>query len=273
MRLSRAALLFAAPAVILIAGSAFVVATHGDTTPTAAAGHYVVHANGIARDGTPDPPTPTPSPTPTPTVVRPTSAQGLRIWADGDSTSYFVSVAFLALMQQQGAVPVQPAAVYQVSSGLMNPGFFDWPSYIASEMAATNPDVVLFMLGANDAVGAPDTETYRARVAAVMDELRAPGRTVLWMGQPHMGTEPSGRNLSSNVDALNQVFAQEAAKRPWVIYVDTWALTSDADGNYAQYLPDENGVVHAIRGDDGIHLTSEGGRRLALAAIRALFPS
>lgn len=271
MRHSRAAIVLLAPAVILIAAATFIAATRGSVTD-AAPTRFVVHANGIARDGTPDPPTPTPSPTPTPTIVRPASPQGLRIWADGDSTSYFVSLAFLNLMQQQGAIPVQPAAVYQISSGLMNPGFFNWPAYIASEMAATNPDVVLFMLGANDAVGSPNPETYRERVDQVMDELRAPGRTVLWMGQPHMGTEPSGRNLSPNVDALNQVFAEEARKRPWVIYVDTWALTSDADGNYAQYLPDENGIVHAIRGDDGIHLTSEGGRRLALAAIRALFP-
>ncbi|MEO9254980.1 MAG: GDSL-type esterase/lipase family protein [Tepidiformaceae bacterium] len=264
-----------APAFVLLVGAALVGAAFWRGAPAVAApfGH-VIHASGIARDGTPVTPTSTPTPSPTPTPVpkrHPISAAGLRVWADGDSTSYFVSVAVLSMLGAEGAIEVQDAPEYKISSGLMSPGFFDWPAYLASQMERTWPDVVVFMLGANDAVGAPSADVYRERVAAVMDELDAPGRTVVWVGQPHMGVEPSGRNLSPEILVLNQVFEEEAAKRPWVIYVDTWALTSDAAGNYARDLPDENGVLETMRGDDGIHLSAAGGRRIAQAVIAALF--
>ena len=65
---------------------------------------------------------------------------------------------------------------------------------------------------------------------------------------------------------MNQVFAEEAGKRPWVRYVDTWSLTSDANGNYTPYLPD--GTL--ARGNDGVHFTSAGGNYLAQAVIAAI---
>jgi hypothetical protein len=264
-----------APAAVVLVGAALVGAAFWRGAPLPGGGlEHVIYASGIARDGTPVTPTSTPtsSPTPTPIAKRhPTSVAGLRVWADGDSTSYFVSVAVLSMLGQEGAIQVQDAPEYKISSGLMNPGYFDWPAYLAEEMARTQPDVVVFMLGANDAVWSPSAESYRPHVAAVMDELEAPGRVVVWVGQPHMGVEPSGRDLSPAVLVINQVAEEEAAKRPWVIYVDTWALTSDGAGNYAQDLPDENGVLQAIRGDDGIHLSSEGGRRIARAVIASLF--
>lgn len=211
-----------------------------------------------ARDGPPPTATSTPTPSPTPSPTPVPSPAGLRVWSNGDSTSYFMSASFLSGMVARGAVQVQPAPEYFVSSGLTSPGFFDWPAYLAAQMAAYDPHVVVFMVGANDAYA--DPETYRVLVGQVMDQLA--GRRVAWVGQPNMGRP----DLASPLPALNSVMAEEAAKRDWVVYVDTWAITSDASGAYTPYAAD--GTL--IRGDDGVHFTSAGGVLLAAEVIKAL---
>lgn len=223
----------------------------------------------LAYDGTPEP-TPVPTPAPPPPPPAPT-IEGQRVWSHGDSTSYYMTVAIYAQASAAGGSPVE-AADYKISSGLLNPAFFDWPSFIGQEMAAYNPDLAVFMIGANDAMQIRSYEDYAARVGAVMDLMYRPGRVLVWMGQPNMQPNPAlGYNpaLVDRIPAINEVFRDEAAKRSWVVYVDTWALTSWSDGTYAPVLPDENGVEQALRAPDGIHFTPAGGRRLALAALAA----
>ncbi|HQW51274.1 MAG TPA: GDSL-type esterase/lipase family protein [Tepidiformaceae bacterium] len=220
----------------------------------------------LAYDGTPEPPpTPIPTPTPVPRTL-PASPEGLRLWSDGDSTSYFMTVALMAEWAARGGIPVR-VPDYKISSGLWRPDFFDWPAYIQAEMATYDPDVVVLMLGANDANQITSLDEYGARVGRAMDLLRREGRIVVWMGQPNMGRA----DLAATIPAVNRVFQEQAATRPWVIYVDTWALTSWSDGTYAPALPDESGVEQALRGPDGVHFTTAGGRRLALGALAALF--
>jgi hypothetical protein len=127
------------------------------------------------------------------------------------------------------------------------------------------------MIGAIDAVVRPELGSYAATVGAVMDSLQREGRIVAWVGQPIM--DPAIRpELNEVIPGLNSVYAAEAAKRPWVVYVDAWSLTTDANGNYAAYLPDENGVVQQVRSTaDGVHLTSAGGHRIALGVMAAVF--
>jgi hypothetical protein len=161
---------------------------------------------------------------------------------------------------------VQTAPEYKVSSGLLSPRFFDWPGYIADQVGSSEPDIVIFMVGANDANGV--TESYRQYVDAVMDEVRAPGRLVVWVGQPNMG--PNRPDLQARIPYMNQVFQEEAAARPGVLFVDTWDVTSDVTGAYSAYLPNEDGVPVLVRTDDGVHFTPEGGRRLAVTVVNAI---
>ena len=221
---------------------------------------------GLAFDGTPEPP-PTPAPTPTPEPGRlPASPQRLRLWSDGDSTSYFMTEALFAEWAARGGIPVRNAD-YKISSGLWRDDFFDWPAYIQAEMATYDPDVAVFMVGANDANQVSSFEDYAARVGRVMDIMYREGRVVVWVGQPCMGNA----SLAATIPALNRVFQEQAATRPWVIYVDTWALTSWSDGSYGQFLPDATGAEHMIRYSDGIHFTGAGGHRLAMGVLAALF--
>lgn len=218
----------------------------------------------LAYDGTPEP-TPTPTPTPRPRGVDPA---GLRAWSDGDSTSYFMTVALFQLLGQRGGVPVR-GADYKISSGLANPGFFNWPAYLESEMAAYDPEIVVFMVGANDAGSIDSYEAYSARVGAVMDQLYREGRRVYWVGQPNY--DPALRaDLQANVQVVNEIFRAQAALRSWVTYVDTWSATSDADGNFTYSAPDEDGVPQLIRAGDGVHFTPAGGRLLARVVLRAI---
>lgn len=264
----HAALLLAAG---LLGGAAGVIYSAVSTpqaeapAASAAAPPRPVYVMGLAYDGTPEPP-PTPTPTPTPPPARLRSAEGVRIWSDGDSTSYFMTVALFQAWSALGGVPVR-GPDYKISSGLVRSDFFDWPAYLAAEMARYDPDVVVFMVGANDANQVRSEEEYAARVGAVMDLLSRPGRTVVWVGQPNMGRP----DLAASVPRLNAIFQAQAAARPWVLYLDAWALTSGPDGRYTAVLPDENGVPRVMRTDDGVHFTPAGGRLLALAVIAALF--
>ena len=101
----------------------------------------------------------------------------------------------------------------------------------------------------------------------MMDEMKASGRYVVWIGQPNM-RDPE---YAARVREANDIFRSEAAKRPWVLYVDTWTASSAADGGYTDYLRDEDGTDVLARNDDGIHLTPAGGRILARRILDEVF--
>ncbi|MCC7364899.1 MAG: DUF459 domain-containing protein [Dehalococcoidia bacterium] len=219
----------------------------------------------IAADGTPEPaPTPSPTSTPPPAPQAP-PIEGLRIWSDGDSTSFFMTVSLFQLAAGYGAVPVR-AADYKISSGLVRNEFFDWPAYVPGEMATYDPDVVVFMVGANDANQVGTWESYGAKVGAMMDMMHREGRRVFWVGQPNHGRA----ELAASVPTVNAIFQEQASIRSWVTYVDTWTATSDADGNYSAYAVDDYGVTQLIRASDGVHFTSAGGDYLARIVLRAV---
>jgi hypothetical protein len=189
--------------------------------------------------------------------------EGKTIWVGGDSMAFYVARGLLAAATAEGAIAVN-AGDAVTSSGLNSPGFFDWPAYIAAEIEAHNPDILVFMIGANDAKPGMDLDAYHQRVGALMDATQ--GRQVIWVGQPSF--DPAQRpDLSTSIPAVNEVFFLEALDRPWVTYVDTWTLSTDDARAYARYLPDETGALVEFRAADGIHLTSAGGRRLAAAIM------
>lgn len=209
-------------------------------------------AAAIAFDGTPPPTaTPEPTPTPVPKPPRPATLEGLRIWADGDSTSYWVSSALYAVTLEQGGAVVR-GLDYKISSGLTNRGksailevpFDGWMSALPAEMAAYTPDVVFFMVGANDATyAAGNPGRYAELVGQAMDSLQADGRYVIWIGQPGI-TRP---DLADVIPVVNAIFRDQAATRPWVTFVDASA------------------VVPSL--GDGLHLSPSDGRAIAELAL------
>lgn len=183
----------------------------------------------------------------------------LRLWIGGDSLAGSLGPELGKLAGATGVV--QPYFDSRVSSGLADPGFFDWPDHATTEMARLNPEVVAFIIGTNDwtAVSGDWKSDYTAKVESTMKTLVGDGRTVYWLGAPTLKDE----KMDAAVVEVNAV-AQEVAKRhPKVHYVDTYKLFSDADGTFAYDLPIEDGTTVTMRGGDGVHFTMDGADYLA----------
>jgi hypothetical protein len=199
----------------------------------------------------------------------------LRLWIGGDSLAGSLGPS---LGQRTGSTGVvQPVFDSRVSSGLLSPDFVNWPRQGADDMSLYNPEVTVFIVGANDAMNLPDGATrdpgWRAQYSALVEEMLTViggnGRAVYWVGAPVMADAA----YSERVQGVNDVFREVAAKHPEVTYVDAYALFSAPDGTYASMLPVPGGKVARVRGADGIHLTPEGGDLLAETVFERLDPA
>lgn len=206
----------------------------------------------------------------------PSSVEPLRLFIAGDSTMDAVGAALLQELASSDKVTAE--LDYRISSGLSRPDFFDWPQYLDQVTTGLGIETVIIMLGANDAQPflvedqpvnyGTDLwfETYRTRVANLMDQMAAKGVTMVWVGQAVM----KDRDLDDKMVTLNTIFAEEAARRSdSVIYIDPRPLMSDG-GEFASYLTDSSGGQQQVRRNDGVHFTPAGGERLAPLIIEGL---
>jgi hypothetical protein len=199
----------------------------------------------------------------------------LRLWIGGDSLAGSLGPSLGALTGKSGVV--QPVFDARDSSGLLSPEFVNWPTRGAEDMLTYDPEVTVFIVGANDAKtledGAERDRNWRTRYSALVEEMLAvlagSGRVVYWVGAPVM----ADFEYSERVKAVNEVFRDVAARHPEMIYVDAYSLFSTPDGTYAPSLPVPGGKVVRVRGVDGIHLTSEGGDLLAKTVFDRLDPA
>lgn len=199
----------------------------------------------------------------------------VRLWIGGDSTAVYMGGSLAALTRAlNGTVEGE---TYRTSSGLSRPDFFDWPAHLRAEMGRTSPNVVVVMFGANDPQGlvrpdgrvvSPFSEEWRAEYARRVDEaldiLSAPGRVVVWVGQPVMGPE----GFNSQVRAVNAIYLERTSAREDAVYVDAYALTADGAGRFREGFALQGGYI-SLRADDGIHFTTSGGQYLAIAVLAA----
>ena len=195
----------------------------------------------------------------------------LRLWIGGDSLSGSFGPA---LGQTGGATGVVDATIdYKVSSGLEDLGIRDWPEHAQQEMANINPDHVVFIIGANDASivntydsnndGVHDWEVgYREKIDKMMEILVGGSRhrIVYWLGPPTMGDH----TLNKGAYELGRVMRSEARKfAPDVVYIDTYHLFADENGDYSRSLPDAHGKMREMRISDGVHFSVDGAKYLA----------
>lgn len=207
---------------------------------------------------------------------RVTRERPLRLYIAGDSMAQVFGSSLVNLAEGTGLVRAR--LDYHVSSGLSRPDFFDWRARFREQLAAFRPDAVVAVFGANDGqdveyrgevlhVGTRAwLDLYARRVAAAMRLLSRDGRRVYWVGQPIM-RDPGYRE---RIAMMDRVYREQAARFPGVHFVSSWALFADARGRYAAALPDASGVPVPMRQSDGIHLTREGGDRLAAAVFRVI---
>jgi hypothetical protein len=160
---------------------------------------------------------------------------------------------------------------------LLSPEFLDWPKHGADDMALYNPDVAVFIVGANDAKNLPRgveqdpqwRSQYTSLVEQMLSVLAGNGRTVYWVGAPVM-SDPA---YSERVKGINSIFKEVADKHSdEVVYIDSYSLFSTPDGRYAPTLTVPDGQVARVRADDGVHLTPDGGDLLAKTVFDQLDP-
>jgi hypothetical protein len=198
----------------------------------------------------------------------------LRLWIGGDSLAGSLGPSLGELTGKSGIV--QPIVDSRVSSGLLSPDFLDWPKRAAEDMFTFNPEVAVFIIGANDAKNLPKgadqdskwKDQYTAVVEHMLKVLVGSGRAVYWVGAPVM----SDAAFSERVKSVNSVFQQVTARHPEVTYVDAFTVFSGPDGKYAPVQVGGDGKVVRVRAQDGIHFTAEGGDVLAKALFDQLDP-
>ncbi len=198
-----------------------------------------------------------------------TAKKPLRLYVAGDSMDQVFGSSLVNLGEATGLVKGKND--YHVSSGLSRPDFYDWPQRLIDQIVDFRPDAAAVLFGANDGqdvmvegkvlkVGTKAwQEVYAQRVGEAMDLLTKGGRRVYWVGNPIM----RDFGYRQRIAMMNHIYQAEAAKRPGVAFVSTWATMANAKGSYAEYLPDANGDQVLMRAPDGIHLTRAGGDRMA----------
>jgi hypothetical protein len=210
--------------------------------------------------------------------ARPLSnANPLRLWVGGDSLAGALGPALGELTADSGIVETH--VDYKISSGLSS-NVRNWPRTAEEAMDEEDPEVVVFMIGANDVQivnshdgdddGIPDWEPlYREKVGAMMDLFLGDDeeRVVLWIGSPTMRDD----DRNDGAIELNRVMREEANKRsPKVVYVDAYRMFAGDDGGFTDTVETANGDSIRVRIGDGVHLTPIGAEYLARAVFALL---
>jgi hypothetical protein len=196
-----------------------------------------------------------------------TVAAPLRLWIAGDSLAGSIGPS---LGEQTAATGViAPRYDSRVSSGLLNPSFFDWPKHAQEQLTLLDPEAVVFVIGTNDAnVWSSNLEAdYRLRTEAMMRELVGKNhRTVYWVGPP----VARAQSLEVGVQAVDRIARETAAKVKGVVYVDAHALFADENGDYQQSFADEFGQRHVMRAGDGVHFSVDGADYISRAIFKLI---
>jgi len=213
-----------------------------------------------APGGRPDPTTTTTTLVP---VRVPNPADPARVLVAGDSTAKSLGDTLIASTAGRDELRITNEG--RVSTGLARSDYFNWGAGLSELLDQQDPEVVVFMVGANDgqpileadgtvvaSFDTPEWEAeYRRRIAGIMDLARDDGRRMVWVGEPNVGTG----NVQRAVATGNRLAAEEAADRPWVSFVDVAALLAGPDGGFAEFLTLPDGTTTRCYAGDGVHLT------------------
>jgi len=217
----------------------------------------------------PPPPPPVVPPGP-PALVSPTAAHPLTLLSIGDSIGEDLGFGLGDVFSTDPVVRVLQYALED--TGLARTDYYNWPANLAVDLHRYHPEIVVVMLGANDAqalylsgttylsFGTPSAapgwwRVYTARVALVMEEATDAGAHVMWVGLPPMG--PGSTVPSWFPQRLNKIFYVEARAHPGVTYFSAAKVLTNKKGGFTEYMM-IGGSEQAIRSSDGVHLLNAG---------------
>ena len=158
------------------------------------------------------------------------------------------------------------------SSGMARPDFFNWTKEANRLVEERKPDVTLLMFGGNDVQGLymgkgewirwgePGwNEEYARRVVGLCDIFAPDEQQLFWVGLPIMRPE----KFRGRCAHVNTIFRAEMALRRNALFIDTWDLLTDDEGNYLDKMKvkvsdDAEPKLERVRAHDGIHLSADG---------------
>lgn len=165
------------------------------------------------------------------------------------------------------------------STGLSRPDQLDWPEHLRVLVQKHHPDVIIVCLGANDPqdiidadkkrhiAGTPSWQAiYRARAEKFLQIAGSEGASVIWSGLPVMGRETYDKRIRILSD-VQRTACENSAR---CLFVDNRRTLAGPHGEYLNFAVDEQGRHVRLRYKDKIHVTEDGGKRLAAVLIPAL---
>ena len=206
----------------------------------------------------------------------PTAAEPLRVLIVGDSIGLDMGGALQSDLAGTGVV--NAALDARESTGLVRPDYFNWPAELTTDLQKVDPQVVVVMIGANDAqdfLGPPDVPytspewnlLYAQRVAQLMQIAQSGGAAVVWVGMPPM----QNPGLSAQMADLNTVALHQASvTHPSVTFISTDKSLGTPQGGYTAFETNGAGQVVNVRTPDGTHLTPGGSQVVAQQVIGEL---
>lgn len=247
--------------------------------PTLILGSTAANASASAPSPAPLPPA-AEAPRPSIPVVTPLSTRmqrgQLRIGVFGDSMADGLWTGLYREMHQTPGVTVTKFS--EVSTGLSRYDYVDIQSKTERQIAEHPVDVAVILFGTNDAQGISiDGQVhafgsdgwkiaYAKRVDDLVAMLRSRDVAVYWVGLPKM----KRASFDARMALINEVVSARM-KALDVPYIDTVALTSDADGDYDAYLTaQDTGRRQLMRANDGIHMSMAGYIRLTQPVFHTL---
>lgn len=172
------------------------------------------------------------------------------------------------------------------SSGMARPDFFNWTKEANALVKERKPDATLLMFGGNDVQGlymgkgewirwgeAGWNEEYARRVNALADIFAPDEQQLFWVGLPIMRPE----KFRNRCKLVNTIFRAEMALRRNALFIDTWDLLTDDEGNYVDKMmvkvsDDAEPTKMRVRAHDGIHLSGDGAGVVKRHALKKMLP-
>lgn len=172
------------------------------------------------------------------------------------------------------------------SSGMARPDFFDWPEEARALVKERKPDATVLMFGGNDVQGLYMgkgewirwgeegwNEEYARRVNALADIFAPEQQQLFWIGLPIMRPD----KFRGRCKVVNTIFRAEMALRRNALFIDTWNLLTDDEGNYVDKMmvkvsDDAEPQKMRVRAHDGIHLSGDGAGVVKRHALKQMLP-
>jgi|GEM_PF-6191077 len=194
----------------------------------------------------------------------------------GDSLMGSVAIGLTKAIKQQFKTK-NIVNVSKENTGLSYPSYYNWPQHFEEFIKLHHPTLVIAFLGANDPwdiimgkkvlkLGSDEwKEEYRLRINKIIDLCTQYGIQLIWVEVPAMRRE----KLNAGILILNELYQTQTEKNK-IPYVKTFAHMSTKEGAYTRHLPDEQGKNHAVRTEDGVHFTPQGGLVIGSLVVQTM---